>query len=187
MALARGRHAFLLAAWPAALFGVLASLLPEVMAGKMRLEEMEWVGSLGIGFAFRADGLSLLFALLISGIGAFIFLYASRYLAGDPDRGRFFAFLSLFTGAMLGAVLADDLITLLVFWELTSFASFVLIGYQPENPKARPAAPAWRARPPAGGPATAGRTRRARVRGAAGAPRHGGRRPGDAGRRPDGG
>ena len=137
MAVARTRFACLVALWPALLFGALASLLPQVTAGGVRLEALRWIGSLGIDLAFRADGLSLLFALLITGIGAFIFLYASRYLGDDPDRRRFFAFLSLFTGAMLGAVLADDLITLLVFWELTSFASFVLIGYQPESAKAR--------------------------------------------------
>ena len=137
MAVAPTRFAFLVALWPAASFGALASLLPEVTAGRVRLEETAWIGSLGIDFALRVDGLSLLFALLITGIGSFIFLYASRYLAHDPDRRRFFAFLSLFTGAMLGAVLADDLITLLVFWELTSFASFVLIGYQPEAATAR--------------------------------------------------
>jgi multicomponent Na+:H+ antiporter subunit A len=137
MALAHRRFASLVALWPAALFAALATLLPEVTAGKTLVETNAWVGSLGIDLAFRVDGLSLLFALLITGIGAFIFLYASRYLAGDPDRRRFFVYLTLFTGAMLGAVLADDLITLLVFWELTSFASFVLIGYQPEAPKAR--------------------------------------------------
>ena len=129
--------ASLVCLWPAALFAALATLLPEIMAGQERLERIAWIGSLGIDLAFRADGLSLLFALLITGIGAFIFLYASRYLAGDRDQPKFFSFLTLFTGAMLGAVLADDLITMLVFWELTSFASFLLIGYRPEAQASR--------------------------------------------------
>ena len=137
LAAARAGLATAIAIWPAAMFAALATLLPEIVAGGERLEQLTWIGSLGIDLAFRADGLSLLFALLITGIGSCIFLYASRYLAGDPDQPRFFAFLSLFTGAMLGAVLADDLITMLVFWELTSFTSFLLIGYQPEAPKAR--------------------------------------------------
>lgn len=137
MAAVRAKLACLIALWPAALFAALAGLLPEIMDGRQRLEAFAWIPSLGVELAFRADGLALLFGLLITGIGSFIFLYASRYLAGDPDQGRFFAFLILFTGAMLGAVLSDDLITLLVFWELTSFASFLLIGYQPEAAKAR--------------------------------------------------
>ena len=90
-----------------------------------------------VALALRADGLSLLFALLITGIGTFIFLYAARYLAGHADIARFFARLTLFMGAMLGAVLADELIVLLVFWELTSLASFLLIGCTPEQAASR--------------------------------------------------
>ncbi len=133
----RSGRAALMTAWPASIFIALASLLPEVTAGGERIEQTQWIASLGIDLAFRADGLALLFGLLISGIGTAIFLFASRYLAGDPDQPKFFAFLTLFTGAMLGAVLADDLISLLVFWELTSFTSFLLIGYQPEKATSR--------------------------------------------------
>ena len=103
VAAARAGLATAIAIWPATMFAALATLLPEIVAGGERLEQLTWIGSLGIDLAFRADGLSLLFALLITGIGSCIFLYASRYLAGDPDQPRFFAFLSLFTGAMLGA------------------------------------------------------------------------------------
>src|SRR5690606_10176987 len=103
-------------AWllPAALFAGFASLWPAVQAAGHHTEVWPWIPSLGISLALRADGLSLLFALLITGIGSFIFLYAARYLSGHADIARFFARLTLFMGAMLGAVLADDLIALLV-------------------------------------------------------------------------
>ena len=133
-----------LAGWlwllPAALFAGFASLAPGVLAGQALESAWAWIPSLGIHLALRLDGLSLLFSLLITGIGTFIFLYASSYLHGHADLPRFFARLTLFMGAMLGAVLADDLIVLLVFWEATSLASFLLIGFAPEDPKARRAA-----------------------------------------------
>jgi multicomponent Na+:H+ antiporter subunit A len=133
----RDRAAPCAALLPLGLFAAFASMLPAVQDGIALEAVWHWIPSLGIAFALRADGLSLLFALLITGIGTFIFLYASRYLAGHPDLPRFFARLTLFMAAMLGAVLADDLITLLVFWEMTSLASFLLIGFEPEKPESR--------------------------------------------------
>jgi len=122
-------------AWilPAALF---ALLIGEMGQGE-RVESHTWIPSLGIDLAFRLDGLSLVFAALILGIGSFIFLYGARYLRGDPGLARFLAVLTLFMGAMLGAVLADDLIVLIVFWELTSLTSFLLIGFRPEAAQTR--------------------------------------------------
>lgn len=140
MALARGRLAGLTALVPASLFAAFLVLVPEVTGGAIRLERHAWIPSLGVDFAVRVDGLSLIFALLITGIGSVIFLYAARYLADRSDRPRFFAFLTLFMGAMLGAILADDLLTLLVFWELTSITSFLLIGFDHERAEARRAA-----------------------------------------------
>lgn len=122
---------------PAALFVGFVDMLPAVTAGGVLVETWQWIPSLGVTLALRVDGLSLLFALLITGIGSLIFLYASRYLAGHVDLPRFFTRLTLFMAAMLGAVLADDLITLLVFWEMTSLASFLLIGFEPEKPASR--------------------------------------------------
>lgn len=118
---------------PMVVFVGLAGHLPAVMQGEVIAARMQWIPSLGVGLALRLDGLSLLFALLISGIGTLIFLYASKYLSGHRDAGRFFVSLTLFTGAMLGAVLADDVIALLVFWELTSLTSFLLIGFDPSR------------------------------------------------------
>ena len=76
---------------------------------------------MGIALSFYVDGLSLLFALLISFIGKFIILYAGAYLKGHADLGRFFMFLLMFMGSMLGLVLSDNVVILFVFWELTSF------------------------------------------------------------------
>jgi len=101
---------------------------------------LPWVPSLGIEFSLRLDGLSQSFALLISGIGVLIIVYAGGYLRGDARMGRLFASLFLFMGAMLGVVLAGDLITLFVFWELTSIASYLLIGYDHQKPEARASA-----------------------------------------------
>lgn len=131
-------HAFALV--PATLFLAFLSWWPEVTGGEVILQQHAWIPSLGVSLSLRLDGLSLLFALLITGIGTGIYLYAASYLRGSTDLPRFFAFLTLFMGAMLGGVLADDLIALLVFWELTSLTSFLLIGYEPEKAASRRAA-----------------------------------------------
>ncbi len=108
---------------------LLIALAPQVFAGEVPRWAVEWMPALGLAFGFRLDGLGWLFALLICGIGALIVLYAAYYLdANDPGR-RFFLFLLLFMGAMLGIVLADNLLLLVVYWEATSLSSFLLIGY----------------------------------------------------------
>jgi len=136
--LARAGAASVIAAIPALLFAAFASCLPEIMAGGSIHETWSWIPSLGLSLAFRADGLSLLFALLITGIGTCVFLYAATYLEKSPEkRPAFFGYLTLFLGAMLGAVLADNLVLMLVFWELTSLSSFLLIGFDHEKAQAR--------------------------------------------------
>src|SRR6185503_16737759 len=102
--------------------------------------ELPWAPSLGLSLLFNLDGLGLLFATLITGIGALVVLYASRYLAGHAQAGRFYASLFAFMGAMLGVVLSDNVLTLFVFWELTGFTSFLLIGFEHERAAARAAA-----------------------------------------------
>jgi multicomponent Na+:H+ antiporter subunit A len=99
-----------------------------------------WAPSLAIQFSFFLDGLSLLFAILISAVGAVILVYSAGYLAGHPQLGRFYAYLLMFMGSMLGLVLADNLITLFLFWELTSISSYLLIGFDHESEDARAAA-----------------------------------------------
>jgi multicomponent K+:H+ antiporter subunit A len=100
-----------------------------VAGGEVLLFGVPWVAQIGLDFAFRLDGLSLLFAGLIVGIGLLVILYAHYYLSDEDRDGRFFAYLLLFMGAMLGVVTSDNLLLLLVFWELTSLSSFLLIGF----------------------------------------------------------
>ncbi|WP_164668540.1 Na+/H+ antiporter subunit A [Virgibacillus doumboii] len=88
-----------------------------------------WIPSLGINFDFYLDGLSLLFALLISGIGALVVLYSIYYLEKEEPLGHFYVYLLMFMSAMLGVVLSDNIFVLYTFWELTSISSFLLIGY----------------------------------------------------------
>jgi multicomponent K+:H+ antiporter subunit A len=102
---------------------------PAVFDGEVLRWRIDWMPVLGLAFGFRMDGLAFLFALLISAIGALVVLYAAYYLAAEDPARRFMLFLLLFMGAMLGVVLADNLLLLVVFWELTSVSSFLLIGY----------------------------------------------------------
>jgi multicomponent Na+:H+ antiporter subunit A len=120
---------WVLALVPAGIFLFLLTLVEPVVAGNSVSARIGWVPSFDLDLSFFVDGLSLTFALTISGIGALVVLYSGAYLKGDPHLGRFFAFLLAFMGAMLGLVLADNLLALFMFWELTSVTSFLLIGY----------------------------------------------------------
>lgn len=111
--------------------------VPQVFAGKIVQAGWDWVPAIGLNLTFRLDGLGFLFALLILGIGLLVILYARYYLAERDPVGRFYAFLLLFMAAMLGIVLSDNLLLLLVFWELTSLSSFLLIGYWKHHADAR--------------------------------------------------
>jgi multicomponent Na+:H+ antiporter subunit A len=121
----------------AALFAYFASMVPTIAAAEIIRVTIPWVPSLGIELAFLVDGLSLTFALLISGIGTLVLLYSNTYLAGHPQYARFALFLAAFMVSMLGLVLADDLILLFVFWELTTLTSYMLIGFSHESDKSR--------------------------------------------------
>ncbi|KUJ83458.1 Na(+)/H(+) antiporter subunit A [Microbulbifer flavimaris] len=122
---------------PAAITLLLLTQLPRVMAGEVLTFGWAWVPSLGISANFFVDGLSSLFALLISGIGVFVAIYAGSYLSGHPHLRRFYLYLLLFMIGMLGLVMAADLITLFVFWELTTISSYLLIGFNHSNSAAR--------------------------------------------------
>ena len=117
-----------------------AGFIGRVVAGENLTFSSRWVPSLSINFTFYVDGLSLLFALLISGIGTLIILYASSYLEGHTQLGRLYAYLLGFMASMLGLVLADNIITLFIFWELTSISSYLLIGFDHRRAAARQAA-----------------------------------------------
>ena len=89
----------------------------------------DFMPRIGMNFAVHLDGLSLLFASLITGIGALVVLYSNTYLSKSESLGNFYCYLLMFMGAMLGVVLSDNLLMLYLFWELTSISSFLLIGY----------------------------------------------------------
>ncbi|MGF7160474.1 multicomponent Na+:H+ antiporter subunit A [Rhodoligotrophos appendicifer] len=135
-----GLAGWLLALLPIALLAYFITFIGPVSGGAAIAESLAWLPQLGIDLSFRLDGLSLVFALLITGIGALILIYAGAYLADHPQRGRFFSFLLMFMASMLGLVLADNVIAFFVFWELTSLTSFLLIGFDHERPASRRAA-----------------------------------------------
>jgi multicomponent Na+:H+ antiporter subunit A len=98
---------------------------------------IEWVPELGLQLGFRLDGLGTLMVALIGGIGVLVFLYAWRYFGDREGLGRFSAYLVVFAGSMFGLVVADNLLLLFIFWELTSVMSYLLIGFEDESVAAR--------------------------------------------------
>lgn len=114
---------------PILLFVYLLSKTAEISQGKVIESAWEWVPSLGLSFALRLDGWSLLFTLLVTGIGSLVLLYSHFYLGPDEDLTKFYLYLLSFMGSMLGVVLSANLLLTYVFWELTSFTSFLLIGF----------------------------------------------------------
>jgi multicomponent Na+:H+ antiporter subunit A len=130
----------LIALLPLGLFAFYATHLSAIASGLTFESNTAWVDGLGVNLAFRLDGLSLLFALLITGIGALVVVYASGYMAGYENEGRFYLLLLAFLSSMLGLVLANNLLTLFLFWELTSITSYLLIGFENQKPEARSAA-----------------------------------------------
>lgn len=115
---------------PLVLFIYFLSFIPRTSSGEAILNNLDWVPSLGINFNVYVDGLSLLFALLITGIGALVVLYSIYYLSKRKEKlNNFYVYLLMFMGAMLGVVLSDNLIVIYVFWEVTSIASSLLISY----------------------------------------------------------
>lgn len=110
---------------------------PAVMDGQVVTANLNWMPQLGLSAAFFLDGLGLMFAAMILGVGLLITLYARFYLSGEDPMGQFYTYLLLFQGAMLGIVLSDNILLLLIFWELTSLSSFLLIGYWKHLPEGR--------------------------------------------------
>ncbi len=110
-------------------FLLLLSQAPAIFDGAVITQTWSWLPQLGIDFSFRLDSLALLFALLISGIGTLIYIYAYYYLNPKNSLSKLYFLLMLFMAAMLGISLSNNLLILLVFWELTSISSFLLVGY----------------------------------------------------------
>jgi multicomponent K+:H+ antiporter subunit A len=120
----------------AAFVGLLTNL-PAILAGDVVTARVDWMPLLGLNFSLMLDGLGFFFALLILGIGLLIIAYARHYLSRDDNMGQFYTYLLLFQGAMVGIVLSDNILLLLVFWELTSLSSFLLIGFWKHLPEGR--------------------------------------------------
>jgi multicomponent K+:H+ antiporter subunit A len=130
------------ATWSAGLVALAVSALlavtaTPVLSGATLVQRLAWLPDAGLDLAFRLDGLGLLFAGLILGIGLLVIVYARYYLSERDSLGRLYAYLLLFMGSMLGVVLSENLIQLLIFWELTSLSSFLLIGYWNAREEAR--------------------------------------------------
>lgn len=125
---------------PLATFIYFASYLGDISKGKTINISYAWIPAFNVNLDFVLDGLSLLFVLMISGIGTLVFWYTSSYLKGHQYLDRFYAYLGIFMSAMLGLVLSDNLISLFLFWELTSISSFFLIGFNNESQASRKSA-----------------------------------------------
>lgn len=123
---------------PILLFVYFFSFISTTKHQEIVMETLNWIPSKGINFTAKVDGLGLLFALLITGIGSLVILYSIYYLSKEKEKlNTFYTYLLLFMGAMLGVVLSDNLIVMYAFWELTSFSSFLLIGFWYHREKSR--------------------------------------------------
>ena len=136
----KSKWSILLPLIPTGIFAYYLGFIPKIASGASFVQHIEWVPTLGVNFDFRLDGLSMLFMLLITGIGTGIFFYARTYLKGHPYFDRFFGYLFLFMTAMMGLVLSDNMLLLFIFWELTSISSFFLIGFNNDNKDSRKSA-----------------------------------------------
>lgn len=121
----------------ASLFILFLQALPTVSSGESLRYSFSWIPALDVNLSFFIDGLSLTFALLISGIGVLVMLYSARYLDGHPQQARFSLYLTSFMLAMLGLVLSDNMLGMFVFWELTTVTSYLLIGFSHASQDAR--------------------------------------------------
>jgi multicomponent K+:H+ antiporter subunit A len=113
------------------------TLIPTVFDGNVVVEHLQWIPSIGLTLSMRLDGLSLMFSLLILGIGLLIILYARYYLSEKEAVGRFFSYLILFMTAMLSIVLSNNVLQLWMAWEVTSISSFLLISFWSSKSESR--------------------------------------------------
>jgi multicomponent K+:H+ antiporter subunit A len=134
---ARNAEAWLAGAVAFAELVLASACYPAIAANGTIRSEIKWIPELGLNFALRMDGFAWLFAMLVSAIGFLVVLYARYYMSPEDPVPRFFSFFLAFMGAMLGIVISGNLILLVVFWEMTSIFSFLLIGYWHHNAAAR--------------------------------------------------
>ena len=135
--LSRSACAFATALLPALALALILLDMPSVLQGQAFVDSIEWIPQLGLSLSFRLDGLSVLFSLLILGIGLLVILYARYYLSEKDHMGRFYCYLIMFMTAMLGIVLSNNLLQLWFFWELTSLSSFLLISFWSQKSESR--------------------------------------------------
>ncbi|HRF83944.1 MAG: monovalent cation/H+ antiporter subunit A [Proteobacteria bacterium] len=133
----RGQVAWVAAAAPLLGLVLLAWMSPAVLQGWIPRAHHAWIPQIGLDFDLRLDGLAWMFAGMVLAIGALVVMYAHYYLSKEDSAPRFFGLLLLFMGSMLGVVVAGNLLLLLVFWELTSISSFLLIGFWYKRQDAR--------------------------------------------------
>jgi multicomponent K+:H+ antiporter subunit A len=133
----RATLAWVAAAAPLAGLILLGTLTPTVLGGGIVRADHAWLPQIGLQFSLRLDGLAWMFAGLVLAIGALVVMYAHYYLSARENAARFYGYLLLFMGAMLGMVIAGNLLLLMVFWELTSISSFLLIGFWSHRKDAR--------------------------------------------------
>ncbi len=136
----RGKTGWIIALLPLGLTIYFSSFTKSIANSEVITHNYEWIPSLGVTLSFYLDGLSLTFAMLISGIGTLVMVYAGGYLSGHAQLGRFYLFMLMFMASMLGLVLSNNVISLFVFWELTSLSSYFLIGFDHDREKARSSA-----------------------------------------------
>jgi len=136
----KGKLAILSSTIPLVLFIYFAQFINRISNGEVIRQHNSWIPSFHVNLDFTLDGLSLLFSLMITGIGFLVFVYTAAYLKNHKYIDRFYGYLSMFMASMLGLVLSDNLITLFIFWELTSISSFFLIGFNNSNEGSRKSA-----------------------------------------------
>lgn len=134
---ARSREAWLAGGIAFVGLAILLSMYPAISAGEVVRFEAAWMPELGLNFSLRMDGFAWLFAALVLAVGLMVVVYAHYYMSPEDPVPRFFSFLLAFMGSMLGIVLSGNLIQLVLFWEMTSLVSFMLIGYWYHNLEAR--------------------------------------------------
>src|SRR5690606_34767455 len=133
----RRTTSWLAGAVPLGGLAILAALTPAILDGEIIRWSVPWVPQLGLALSLRLDGYAWMFAGLVLGIGGLVVMYAHYYLGPEEKARRFFGYLLLFMGSMLGVVLAGNLLLMVVFWELTSISSFLLIGFWNHREDAR--------------------------------------------------
>ena len=123
---------------PLILFGYFVFNIKNIYLGGTIYKTWAFASNVGLDINLKLDGLSLLFALLITGIGTLVILYSCYYMSiADEKLHKFYIFLLIFMSAMLGIVLSDNLLSMYMFWEMTSVSSFLLISYWHENDASR--------------------------------------------------